>query len=112
MIVCDTNGLIFTCDRSDPLSEPEKREGPISAQTIQGAAIRVAERRSLVVTTNLPFARWAEVFLDATAAVAVADRIVHRATVLTTRRRQLAQAPAGSCNNANKRVLSGRLRPA
>ena len=24
------------------------------------------ERRSLVVTTNLPFARWSEVFLDAT----------------------------------------------
>ena len=28
------------------------------------------ERRSLVVTTNLPFARWSEVFLDATAAAA------------------------------------------
>ena len=42
------------------------------------------ERRSLVVTTNLPFARWAEVFLDATAAAAVIDRIVHHATVLTT----------------------------
>ncbi len=42
------------------------------------------ERRSLVVTTNLPFARWAEVFLDATAAAAIIDRIVHHATVLTT----------------------------
>ena len=42
------------------------------------------ERRSLVVTTNLPFARWAEVFLDATAAAAVIDRIVYHATVLTT----------------------------
>ena len=42
------------------------------------------ERWSLVVTTNLPFARWAEVFLDATAAAAVIDRIVHHATVLTT----------------------------
>ena len=42
------------------------------------------ERRSLVVTTNLPFARWAEVFLDPTAAAAVIDRIVHHATVLTT----------------------------
>ena len=29
------------------------------------------ERRSLVVTTNLPFARWSEVFLNATAAAAV-----------------------------------------
>ena len=42
------------------------------------------ERRSLVVTTNLPFARWSEVFLNATAGAAVIDRIVHHATVLTT----------------------------
>ena len=36
------------------------------------------------MTTNLPFARWSEVFLDPTAAAAVIDRIVHHATVLTT----------------------------
>ena len=42
------------------------------------------ERRSLVVTTNLPFARWSEVFLDPTAAAAVIDRIVHHATVMQT----------------------------
>ena len=42
------------------------------------------ERRSLVVTTNLPFARWSEVFLDPTAAAAVIDRIVHHSTVLQT----------------------------
>jgi DNA replication protein DnaC len=45
---------------------------------------KVYERRSLVVTTNLPFARWNEVFLDATAAAAVIDRIVHHATILKT----------------------------
>lgn len=45
---------------------------------------RLYERRSLVVTTNLPLARWSEVFLDATAAAAVIDRIVHHATVLQT----------------------------
>jgi DNA replication protein DnaC len=44
----------------------------------------VYERRSLIVTTNLPFANWSEVFLDATAAAAVIDRIVHHATVLKT----------------------------
>ena len=42
------------------------------------------ERRSLVVTTNLPFARWSEVFLDPTAAAAVIDRVVRHATVLQT----------------------------
>lgn len=45
---------------------------------------KVYERRSLIVTTNLPFARWSEVFLDATAAAAVIDRIVHHATILKT----------------------------
>lgn len=43
---------------------------------------KVYERRSLVVTTNLPFSRWSEVFLDATAAAAVIDRIVHHSTIL------------------------------
>lgn len=45
---------------------------------------KVYERRSLIVTTNLPFARWTEVFHDATAAAAVIDRIVHHATILKT----------------------------
>jgi DNA replication protein DnaC len=45
---------------------------------------RVYEQRSLIVTTNLPFARWSEVFQDATAAAAVIDRIVHHASILTT----------------------------
>ncbi len=45
---------------------------------------RMYERRSLIVTTNLPFARWGEVFYDATAAAAVIDRIVHHSTILKT----------------------------
>lgn len=45
---------------------------------------RMYERRSLIVTTNLPFGRWGEVFYDATAAAAVIDRIVHHATILKT----------------------------
>jgi len=46
---------------------------------------RVYERRSLVVTTNLPFAKWSQVFRDTTTAAAVIDRIVHHATVLQTK---------------------------
>lgn len=45
---------------------------------------KVYEQRSLIVTTNLPFARWSEVFRDPTAAAAVIDRIVHHATILKT----------------------------
>ena len=54
------------------------------ADLLFGFISRRYERGSLVVTTNLPFASWSEVFLDATAAAAVIDRLVHQATVLTT----------------------------
>ena len=60
------------------------RSPPAGADLLFGFISQRYERRSLVVTTNLPFARWSEVFLDATAAAAVIDRIVHHATVLTT----------------------------
>ena len=73
------------------------------ADLLFGVISRRYERGSLIVTTNLPFARWAEVFLDATAPAAVIDRIVHHATVLTTngdsyrlkvaQRNQTAHAP-------------------
>ena len=45
---------------------------------------RIYEQRSLIVTTNLPFERWSEVFQDATAAAAVIDRVVHHSTILQT----------------------------
>ena len=56
----------------------------IGADLLFSFVTRVYERRSLLVTTNLPFGRWSEVFHDATAAAAVIDRIVHHATVLQT----------------------------
>jgi DNA replication protein DnaC len=40
------------------------------------------ERRSLIVTTNLPFAEWAEVFHTKRLTVALLDRITDRATIL------------------------------
>lgn len=60
---------------------PFDKEG---ADLLFGFITRVYERRSLIVTTNLEFGRWSEVFLDATAAAAVIDRIVHHAVVLQT----------------------------
>ena len=60
---------------------PFDREG---ADLLFGFITRVYERKSLVVTTNLPFAKWSDVFHDATSAAAVIDRIVHHATVLQT----------------------------
>jgi DNA replication protein DnaC len=41
------------------------------------------EHASLVLTSNLPFARWGEVFGDQVVAAAMIDRIVHHAEVIT-----------------------------
>jgi DNA replication protein DnaC len=54
------------------------------ADLLFGLVTKVYEKKSLVITTNLPFARWSEVFLDATAAAAVIDRVVHHSTILKT----------------------------
>jgi len=56
----------------------------LGADLLFGFISRVYERRSLVVTTNLPFAKWSDVFLDPTAAAAVIDRVVHHAIILKT----------------------------
>jgi len=56
----------------------------IGAELLFNFIAKVYEQRSLIVTTNLPFARWSEVFRDPTAAAAVIDRIVHHATILKT----------------------------
>lgn len=60
---------------------PFDRQG---ADLLFGFITKVYERRSLIVTTNLPFNKWTDVFHDATAAAAVIDRIVHHATVMKT----------------------------
>ena len=40
------------------------------------------EERSIIVTTNRPFAEWKEVFPNASCVVSMVDRLVHRAEIL------------------------------
>ena len=40
------------------------------------------ERRSLVITSNLPFSQWDKVFKDSMTTMAAVDRLVHHSTVL------------------------------
>ncbi len=40
------------------------------------------ERRSLVITSNLPFSQWDRIFKDAVTTMAAVDRLVHHSTVL------------------------------
>lgn len=41
------------------------------------------ERHSTIVTTNMPFSKWAEVFGSSTLANAVLDRLLHHSTVIS-----------------------------
>jgi DNA replication protein DnaC len=41
------------------------------------------ERRSLAITTNLPFSDWPTIFPNAGSAVALIDRLVHHAEIIT-----------------------------
>jgi DNA replication protein DnaC len=54
------------------------------------------ERKSLVLTTNLPFSDWPTIFPNAATATALIDRIVHHAEILTIEgssfRRRVAEA--------------------
>jgi len=54
------------------------------------------ERRSLVLTTNLPFSDWPTIFPNAATATALIDRLVHHAEILTMEgdsyRRRVAEA--------------------
>lgn len=55
------------------------------------------ERRSVVLTTNLPFSDWPSIFPNAGSAIALIDRLVHHADILTLegdsyRRRVAAEA--------------------
>jgi len=40
------------------------------------------ERRSVVITSNLPFSKWDSIFKDPITAMAAVDRLVHHSTIL------------------------------
>ena len=54
------------------------------------------EKRSLVLTTNLPFSAWPTIFPNAGSAIALIDRLVHHAEIITidgdSYRRRVAEA--------------------
>ena len=91
VIICDELGYV-------PLDKA-------GADLLFGFISQRYERRSLVVTTNLPFARWSEVFLDPTAAAAVIDRIIHHSRVFQTTgsRYRLAAAKRNQAATADEK---------
>ena len=55
------------------------------------------ERRSLMITSNLPFSKWEQIFKDPMTAAAAIDRLVHHSVILelniASYRMQQAQKP-------------------
>ena len=62
------------------------------------------ERGSIIVNTNLPFSEWGQVFQTERLAVAMLDRITHRATILEMNGEsyRLKAATKGKAKNASK----------
>jgi DNA replication protein DnaC len=64
---------------------------------------RYAARRSIALSTNLPFSQWTTVFPNATCTVALVDRLTHRADILAIEgkswRRKEADERGGVAHN-------------
>jgi DNA replication protein DnaC len=65
------------------------------------------EMRSVVITSNLPFAKWSVLFKDEMTTTAVVDRLVHHATILelnaeSYRMAQAKQRQAGGKSTKNE----------
>ena len=66
------------------------------------------ERKSLIITTNLEFARWNDIFADAKITAALLDRIIHHSHLLDfscRQSRRLKDALLGQSDNSSKREL-------
>jgi DNA replication protein DnaC len=63
-----------------PAGSPRRRQA--HRRTGQLVSSRY-EHSALILTSNLPFARWGDVFGDQVVAAAMIDRIVHHAEVVT-----------------------------
>ena len=67
-----------------------------AADLLLQVVTRRYEKRSLVLTTNLPFSEWPTIFPNAGSAIALIDRLVHHAEILTidgdSYRRRVAEA--------------------
>lgn len=77
-----------------------------SADLLFQVISRRYEQKSIVLTTNLPFSEWPNVFPNATCATALIDRVIHHADIITIEgesyRRRAAEENASS-RRANAR---------
>ncbi len=68
LLICDEWGYV-----------PIDSEG---AKLLFGVVSECYERKSLIITTNLEFAKWNEIFIDSKITAALLDRIIHHSHLL------------------------------
>jgi len=63
-----------------------------------GVVSECYERKSLIITTNLEFARWNDIFADTKITAALLDRIIHHSHLLDFTSRESRRLRAALCN--------------
>jgi DNA replication protein DnaC len=79
------NALLKRLDKFDALVIDDISYIPQNREETDVLFVLLSERyeqRSLVITSNLPFSQWDQVFKDSVTTMAAIDRLVHHATVL------------------------------
>jgi DNA replication protein DnaC len=81
----ELHGFLKTIEKLDLLICDEWGYVPVSrdgAQLLFQVVSACYEKRSMVITTNLEFGRWVNIFLDQTMTTALIDRLVHHSHLL------------------------------
>jgi DNA replication protein DnaC len=79
------HGFLKTLEKLDLLICDEWGYVPVSrdgAQLLFQVVSACYEKRSMLITTNLEFGRWVNIFLDQTMTTALIDRLVHHSHLL------------------------------
>ncbi len=79
------NGLLKKLDKFEAIIIDDLSYIPQEREETDVLFVLLAERyerRSVVITSNLPFSKWDSIFKDPITAMAAVDRLVHHATIL------------------------------
>jgi DNA replication protein DnaC len=65
------------------------------------------ERRSLIITTNLVFSEWDQIFKNPMTTLAAVDRVVHHSTILDLTKTESYRAKAAVATKAEMGDVTG-----